>query len=221
MVGPGRPPSNNRTPELRAMQMMAKAMRDQAQATANLVAHLTRGTPTGSVDTTRANAQASGFTEFRKNLPPSFSGECDPVAAEAWLQEIKGNQAKVEVERPLPPHKRRNEEVKGGSSFKFLKGGNKGKQVATSTNRKLDLCSRCGKGHKGICLVGQNICYGCHQPGHILKNCPTRNKTRVPNQTAQTKERVFALSGEETKKDTNLISGICFLNQVPLIVLYD
>ena len=85
MVGPGRPPRNNRALELNAMEMMANAMREQAQATTNLVAHLTRGSPIGSADTTGDNVQASGFAEFRKNLPPSFSGEYDPVAAEAWL----------------------------------------------------------------------------------------------------------------------------------------
>ena len=90
MAGRGRPPRQDRASELTAMEMMANAMREQAQATANLVAHLTRGTPTGSADTTGATAQASGFSEFRKNLPPSFSGEYDLVAAEAWLQEIEG-----------------------------------------------------------------------------------------------------------------------------------
>ena len=90
MAGPGRPPRHNRTPDMTAMEMMTNAMREQAQATANLVADLTRGTPAGSADTTGANAQVSGFSEFIKNLPPSFSGEYDPVAAEGWLQEIEG-----------------------------------------------------------------------------------------------------------------------------------
>ena len=85
MAGRGRPPRQDRTSELTTMEMMDNAMREQAQATANLVAHLTRGSPLGSADTSGANVPASGFTEFRKNLPLSFSGEYDPVAAEAWL----------------------------------------------------------------------------------------------------------------------------------------
>ena len=56
MARRGRPPRQNRTPYLTAMEMMANAMREQAQATANLVAHLTRGTPAASADTTGANA---------------------------------------------------------------------------------------------------------------------------------------------------------------------
>ena len=54
-----------------------------------------------------------------------------------------------------------------------------------------------------------------------MKDCPTRNRARVPNQTAPTKGRVFTLSREEAKKDSNLVQGTCFLNQIPLNVLYD
>ena len=82
MVGPGRPPRTNQTPELNAMELIANAMREQAQATASLVAHLTRGTPSGSTDFIGANEQVSGFVEFRKSFPLSFTKEYDRVAVE-------------------------------------------------------------------------------------------------------------------------------------------
>ncbi|CAA0806238.1 Unknown protein, partial [Striga hermonthica] len=40
--------------------------------------------------------------------------------------------------------------------------------------KKIPACSTCGKRHRGECLVGQNICFFCRQPGHISPNCPER-----------------------------------------------
>jgi hypothetical protein len=86
-----RPARNVRTPEMAAMEMMANAMREQATATTNLMAHITRGNPQalGNPINEGLGAARSEFAEFRKNKPPAFNGEYNPAVAEGWLQEIE------------------------------------------------------------------------------------------------------------------------------------
>ncbi|CAA0831873.1 Unknown protein, partial [Striga hermonthica] len=54
-------------------------------------------------------------------------------------------------------------------------------------------CATCGKRHRGECLVGQNICFFCRQPGHISPNCPERlqqqPQQRQPLQQTQQQAR--------------------------------
>ena len=32
-------------------------------------------------------------------------------------------------------------------------------------------CATCGKEHMGRCLMDQNVCYNCRQPGYFAKDC--------------------------------------------------
>ncbi|CAA0806511.1 Unknown protein, partial [Striga hermonthica] len=40
--------------------------------------------------------------------------------------------------------------------------------------RQYPECPTCGKHHRGECLVGQNVCFFCRQPGHFSNNYPER-----------------------------------------------
>ena len=70
-------------------------------------------------------------------------------------------------------------------------------------------------------------CFKCQGKGNISTNFPhPRKKKRsgsLNNQSGRprTTGRVFALSGADVAQSNDLIQGMCFISQVPLIVLYD
>lgn len=115
--------------------------------------------------------------------------------------------------------KRKND----GKQFQPPKGrgnGGKGKQVQTYGSPKIGGCPKCGKSHRGECLAGRDVCFICKQPGHSSYTCPTKKNKGVTIPSNPSSGRVFTLSGKKAKKSDNLITGTCFLNQEPLIVLF-
>ncbi|PKU70128.1 uncharacterized protein LOC110091889 isoform X2 [Dendrobium catenatum] len=59
-------------------------------------------------------------------------------------------------------------EESNGKKPKFNPSG-----VSSATVSKvMEACAKCGKLHKGECLMGSNTCYWCRQPGHFAKYCP-------------------------------------------------
>lgn len=57
-------------------------------------------------------------------------------------------------------------------------------------------------------------CYNCGEQGHISTKC---NKPKKE----QAKGKVFALSVVDTSAEERLIRGMCFINNMPLIVIID
>ena len=71
------------------------------------------------------------------------------------------------------------------------------------------------------------ICFNCGQKGHTQRDCSRLKKEQNgggPNgQTGHPKAtgRVFTLNGVEASKSKDLIQGRCFINGIPLLVLFD
>ncbi|CAA0806276.1 Unknown protein, partial [Striga hermonthica] len=104
-------------------------------------------------------------------------------------------------------------------------------------------CPTCGKYHRGECLVGQNVCFFCRQPGHISPNCPERLQQQPqqrqplqqlkqqqprqqpprPQQQPRGKQQahVFAVDQREADQHPGTMSGMIILNDVPVYALFD
>jgi len=77
-------------------------------------------------------------------------------------------------------------------------------------------CFRCGKkGHTVTeCKFNDVVCFNCDEEGHIGSQCKQPKKV-------QTKGKVFALTGTQTKNEDRLIRGGCYFNSTPLIAIID
>jgi len=90
-------------------------------------------------------------------------------------------------------------------------------------------CYKCGKpGHISSNCADKGITYfNCRQRGHIQRDCPYPKKEHngggLNDQTGHPKamRRVFTLNSAEASKSKDLIQGKCFINGIPLLVLFD
>ncbi|XP_028199537.1 uncharacterized protein LOC114384054 [Glycine soja] len=90
-------------------------------------------------------------------------------------------------------------------------------------------CYRCRKlGHISSNFPDKGItCFNCRQKRHFQRDCPDpkreQNGGGLNDQTGHPKatRRVFTLNGVEASKSKDLIQGECFINGIPLLVLFD
>jgi len=90
-------------------------------------------------------------------------------------------------------------------------------------------CYKCGKpGHISSNYPDKGMIYfNCRQMGHIQRDCPYPKKEHngggLNDQTGHLKAtgRVFTLNGAKASKSKDLIQGKCFINRIPLLVLFD
>ncbi|XP_028236628.1 uncharacterized protein LOC114415960 [Glycine soja] len=104
-------------------------------------------------------------------------------------------------------------------------GGSGAPAIVTTPLR----CGKCGRlGHIAReCTDREVTCFNCQGKGHLSTSCPYPRREKksgsLNNQSGQprTTGRVFALSGVDAAQSDELIQGMCFISQVPLVVLYD
>ena len=75
--------------------------------------------------------------------------------------------------------------------MKFIQGSHdRNSEFRVKRNNEVDTpkerppCRKYGKLHGGECMMDTNACYSCGEPGHLVKDCPTRRSQE------QGKERV-------------------------------
>lgn len=70
------------------------------------------------------------------------------------------------------------------------------------------------------CLEGKHVSYFCMQPTYIIVSCRTHLKQGDSDSNNLNSGRVYGLDDKQVKKN-NLITGTCYLNQNPLVVMFD
>ncbi|XP_073018392.1 uncharacterized protein [Primulina eburnea] len=130
------------------------------------------------------------------------------------------DEQEIEKERQL---RRQVFQAKGQGSSVNVRGGYKGKGKMEQRSRlplpptdsERPLCPKCGKPHKGECLIGSGRCYRCKEMGHTVYNCPLAvGKGKVQG-------RIFTITKEGANPDASVISGNIFILGKEALTLID
>ncbi|XP_073064078.1 uncharacterized protein [Primulina eburnea] len=130
------------------------------------------------------------------------------------------DEQEIEKERQL---RRQVFQAKGQGSSVNVRGGYKGKGKMEQRSRlplpptdsERALCPKCGKPHKGECLIGSGRCYRCKEMGHTVYNCPLSfGKGKVQG-------RIFTITKEGANPDASVISGNIFILGKEALTLID
>ncbi|XP_073057322.1 uncharacterized protein [Primulina eburnea] len=132
----------------------------------------------------------------------------------------ENDEQEIEKERQL---RRQVFQAKGEGSSVNVRGGYKGKGKMEQRSRlplpptdsERPLCPKCGKPHKGECLIGSGRCYRCKEMGHTVYNCPLSfGKGKVQG-------RIFTITKEGANPDASVISGNIFILGKEALTLID
>ncbi|CAA0835697.1 Uncharacterized mitochondrial protein AtMg00860, partial [Striga hermonthica] len=82
-------------------------------------------------------------------------------------------------------------------------------------------CATCGRGHRGECLAGKNICYRCKRPGHMAQYCPERGQDQQQQPGPGGRARVFTLTQLEAANNQGTMSGMLSMHGIPVFALFD
>ncbi|WMV49829.1 hypothetical protein MTR67_043214 [Solanum verrucosum] len=103
-----------------------------------------------------------------------------------------------------------NQQVEGDKLRKIAKNsralGSKC-QGSVSENRTYPTCPKCGKNHTGKCLAGKEVCFGCGQSGHRVKNCPSSKKGQEGNNTRAQSIAPTVPAGRPTQQGVSSCTG--------------
>ncbi|GKF12872.1 reverse transcriptase domain-containing protein, partial [Tanacetum coccineum] len=89
----------------------------------------------------------------------------------------------------------------------------------------LPLCTTCGKPHPGVCYKATGGCFTCESTQHKVKDCPQgKQKQSMPADFARlppTIGRVYAMTHDQAAKTSGTITGILYIDDRIVFVLFD
>ena len=132
-------------------------------------------------------------TEFAEGaFPDSARKRFHDIVDMAQKREASAKLAGTSDVNLSPLHEAGIERKKGGRGLRRSKKNKFWKQIksglgigeGSSSGLNNSKCPRCGRPHKGVCLVGTTACFRCGQEGHIARECSTATLITQSQQTA-------------------------------------
>ncbi|XP_073063958.1 uncharacterized protein [Primulina eburnea] len=156
--------------------------------------------------------------DIRRDVHMSKVVKYQDIVERALL--AKHDEKDIEKERQL---RRQAFQARGQGASANVRGGHKGKgkieqcskPSVPSFDTERQVCPKCGKPHKGECLVGSGRCFRCKEMGHTTLKCPlSSGKGKVQG-------RIFAMTKESVNPDSSVISGNILIYGKEEITLID
>ncbi|XP_073038079.1 uncharacterized protein [Primulina eburnea] len=156
--------------------------------------------------------------EIRRDVHMAKVVSYQDIVERSLLAEL--DEQEIEKERQL---RRQNFQARGQGASPSGRGGFKGKgkleqrskPPVPSSDIERPVCPKCGKPHKGECLVGSGRCFRCKEMGHTALKCPlSSGKGKVQG-------RIFAMTKESVNPDSAVISGNILIYGKEAITLID
>ncbi|XP_075521454.1 uncharacterized protein LOC142554675 [Primulina tabacum] len=130
------------------------------------------------------------------------------------------DEQEIEKERQL---RRQTFQARGQGTSANIRGGHKGKGKIEQRSKppvpfsdtERQVCLKCGKPHKGECLVGSGRCFRCKEMGHTALKCP------LSSGKGKFQGRIFAMTKESVNPDSSVISGNILVYGKEAITLID
>ncbi|XP_073275429.1 uncharacterized protein [Primulina huaijiensis] len=130
------------------------------------------------------------------------------------------DEQEIEKERQL---RRQAFQARGQGTSASTRGGYKGKgkmeqrskPSVPSSGTERPLCPKCGKPHRGECLVGSGRCYRCKEIGHTAQKCP------LSSDKGKVQGRIFTMTKEGANPDSSVISGNILISDKEALTLID
>ncbi|XP_073035232.1 uncharacterized protein [Primulina eburnea] len=156
--------------------------------------------------------------EIRRDVHMAKVVSYQDIVERALLAEL--DEQEIEKERQL---RRQTFQAKSQGASPSSRGGFKGKGKMEQRNKpsvpssdvERSLCPKCGKPHKGECLVGSGRCYRCKEMGHTAQKCP------LSSDKGKVQGRIFTMTKEGANPDSSVISGNILISGKEALTLID
>ncbi|XP_073030672.1 uncharacterized protein [Primulina eburnea] len=156
--------------------------------------------------------------EIRRDVHMAKVVSYQDIVERALLAEL--DEQEIEKERQL---RRQTFQARSQGASPSSRGGFKGKGKMEQRNKpsvpssdvERSLCPKCGKPHKGECLVGSGRCYRCKEMGHTAQKCP------LSSDKGKVQGRIFTMTKEGANPDSSVISGNILISGKEALTLID